>query len=105
MAPELIKRQPTDQRLDVFSFAVSCYEMFTRQLPWPSGDTLESVLQHVNKPPHDVLEHKPDLDEQVAQAIMKGLEHDPEQRWRTARRMTNEFIAADERIEAAHQSE
>jgi eukaryotic-like serine/threonine-protein kinase len=100
MAPELIKRLPTDQRIDIFSYAVTCFEMFTRQLPWPSADTMESVLQHVNNPPKDIRTLLPDLDEQVAAAIMKGLERDPNQRWRTARRMVNEFIEAEERLQA-----
>lgn len=98
MAPELIKRQPTDQRIDIFSYAVTCFEMFTRQLPWPAADTMESVLQHVNNPPKDIRTLMPDLDEQVAAAIMKGLERDPDQRWRTVRRMVNEFIEAEERL-------
>ncbi len=101
MAPELIKRQSTDQRIDIFSYAVTCYEMFTKKLPWPAADTLESVLQHVNKPPEDIRNFAPKLDEQVAVAIMKGLEREPDDRWRTMRLMVNELIAADERIEAA----
>lgn len=98
MAPELIMRQATDQRLDVFSYAVTCFEMFTRQLPWPTGDTLESVLQHVNKEPHDILEFLPKLDKQVARAIMTGIERDPNVRWRTVRRMLNEFYEAAKRL-------
>ena len=30
MAPELIKRQKTSQQIDVFSFAVTCYEMTSK---------------------------------------------------------------------------
>jgi len=99
MAPELIKRQPTDQRIDIFSFAVTCYEMFTQTLPWPSADTLESVLQHVNNPPEDIRKIKPDLDEQLAACIMKGLERNPDDRWRTMRRMVNELVEIDERLQ------
>lgn len=98
MAPELIMRQPTDQRIDIFSYAVTCFEMFTRQLPWPSADTMESVLQHVNKPPHDLSLLCPHLDKQVAQAIMTGLERDLNVRWRTVRRMLNEFYEAAKRL-------
>ncbi len=98
MAPELIKRQRTDERIDIFSYAVSCFEMFTRKMPWPPGDTLEAVMQHINKPPRDIRELVPDLDEQVAAAIMKGLEPDPDRRWRSARKMADEFRAAGERL-------
>jgi serine/threonine protein kinase len=100
MAPELIKRLPTDQRIDIFSYAVTAFEMYSKNFPWPSGDTLESVIQHVNNPPHDIREFCPDLDKQVADTIMKGLEADLNVRWRTMRRMVNEFIAAYERLYA-----
>ena len=33
MAPELIKRQTADQRLDIFSYAVTCFEMYTKRYP------------------------------------------------------------------------
>jgi serine/threonine protein kinase len=101
MAPELIKRLPTDQRIDVFSYAVTCFEMFSKQLPWPSSDSLETVLQHVNSPPRDLKKLVPDLDDQLAAMIMKGLERNPEDRWRTTRRMVNELREAAERLAAA----
>ncbi|MBO7722513.1 MAG: serine/threonine protein kinase, partial [Thermoguttaceae bacterium] len=37
MAPELIRRHPTSEKLDVFSFGVTMYELCTRQLPWPTA--------------------------------------------------------------------
>lgn len=98
MAPELIKRQRTDQRIDVFSYAVTCYEMFTRRMPWPAGDSFESVLQHVNNPPDDVRDYAPDIDAQVADAIMKGLERRPEDRWPAVLPMVEEFRQAARRL-------
>lgn len=100
MAPELIKRQPTDERIDIFSYAVTCFEMFTKQLPWDSGDTLESVLQHINSPPRDIKKYAPKLDDQICQAIMKGLERDPRDRWQTVREMIVELRSAAERLRA-----
>ena len=100
MAPELIKRQATDERIDIFSYAVTCFEMFTKQLPWDSGDTLESVLQHINSPPRDIKKIAPKLDDQVCQAIMKGLERDPRDRWQSVREMINELKSAAERLRA-----
>lgn len=98
MAPELITRQTTDNRIDIFSYAVTCYEMFTGRLPWPAADTLESVLHHVNQPPEKIKIHAPDLDDQIAQTIMTGLRRDPNDRWRTVRRMVNELREAGERL-------
>ncbi|WP_437201209.1 serine/threonine protein kinase [Planctomicrobium sp. SH664] len=98
MAPELIKRLPTDQRIDIFSYSVTCYEMLTKKLPWPASDSMESVTQHVNNPPKDILTYAPQLDQQVAETIMKGLERDPDRRWRTMRKMVNELRDAAVRL-------
>jgi serine/threonine protein kinase len=104
MAPELIKRQKTDERIDIFSFAVSCFEMYSRMMPWPAGDTLESVMQHINKSARDIRELVPDLDEGVAAAIMKGLELNPDRRWRSARQMTDALREAGRRLGQLAQS-
>lgn len=45
MAPEVVRRKPTDHRLDIFAFGVSMYEMFSFELPWycGSGDGLAAM--------------------------------------------------------------
>ena len=87
MAPELIKRQTTDQRLDIFSFAVTCFEMYAKKLPWDSAESLEAIVQHINKPPNDIRTYVPGIDEEVATTIMKGLEREPQGRWQTMEEM------------------
>jgi serine/threonine protein kinase len=83
MAPELIKRQRTDQRIDIFSYAVTCYEMCARKLPWEAAETLEAVVQHINSPPIPLQTLARDIHPVIAQTIMKGLEVRPEDRWQT----------------------
>lgn len=83
MAPELIKRQRTDQRLDIFSYAVTCYEMYAKRLPWEAAETLDAVVQHINTPPEDLKQHAPGIDPRIAATIMKGLAIDPRDRWQT----------------------
>jgi len=97
MAPELIKRQTTDQRLDIFSYAVSCYEMYTRRFPWEAAQTLEAVLQHINKPPLNLSTLLPTIDKQVSAAIMKGLAANPDERWKNVSDMVAEFHEAESR--------
>jgi serine/threonine protein kinase len=101
MAPELIKRQRTDQRIDIFSFAITCFEMYCKELPWPSitGVTLEMMLKRINTKPRDIRELVPDLDDQIAKAIMRGLEAEPQNRWQTATEMVSELRQAHHRLE------
>jgi serine/threonine protein kinase len=100
MAPELIKRQRTDQRIDIFSYAVTCYEMFTRRYPWEAGETLEMAMQHINSPPVQIETLVPGIDKQVAEAIMKGLATNPSDRWQRIEDMIDQFREARERLEA-----
>lgn len=81
MAPELIKRQKTSQKIDIFSYAVTCYEMLTKRLPWKAAETLDAVLQHINTPPDPIHKLLPNINPQLADTIMKGLELYPQDRW------------------------
>jgi serine/threonine protein kinase len=102
MAPELIKRLPTDERIDIFSYAVTAFEMFSKQLPWKAtnNDSFESVVQHINTPPKDLKKFVPDIDDQVSRAIMKGLEREPRDRWPSIRKMVDELEAAGRRLKS-----
>jgi serine/threonine protein kinase len=103
MAPELIKRQRTDQRIDIFSYSVTCFEMYCKELPWPSitGATLEMMLKRINQKPRDIRELVPNLDDQIAKAIMRGLESDPRDRWPTVSEMLAELRQAYHRLEVS----
>ena len=98
MAPELIKRQQTDHRIDIFSYTVTIYEMFTRKLPWDATETIDTVLQRINKPPRDIRELTPDMDEEIAETIMRGLKSYPPDRWSSARQITERFRDAERRL-------
>ena len=104
MAPELIKRQKTDQRIDIFSYSLTCYEMLTKSLPWDAGETLDAVLQHINSPPKDIRLSVPKLDEQLAETIMRGLAMHPDDRWSTMGEMLTELRTAQKRLQSARQS-
>ncbi len=102
MAPELIKRQRTDQRIDIYSYSVTAYEMYTRRLPWDvaAQETLETVLQHINKPPTPIKQLAPNIHPLVAETIMKGLLPNPDQRWQTIDELLIPLRKAHEEIEA-----
>ncbi len=98
MAPELIKRQPTDQRIDVFSYAVTCYEMYTKRHPWDAAMTIDAVMQHINKPPIPIKDLCPRMDDEIAEIIMKGLEANPGERWQSMDEMVVALRKAESRL-------
>lgn len=80
MAPELVKRQKTDQRLDVFAFGVTAYEMCTFELPWERGSTGQVAMSHATRPPVDIREYRPQIDQRLAAAIHAAIEPNVEKR-------------------------
>lgn len=105
MAPELIKRRPTDQRIDIFSYAMTCYEMYTRRLPWDyTAETLDAVVQHINVPPKHIEQFVPGIDEEIADIIMQGIATDPHDRWRTMTQMVGRLEEVRQRVETAESS-
>ena len=81
MAPEIVRRRSTDQRVDVFSFGVTCYHMITFELPWNTTDTTgKAALQHDTAPPIEILDLRPDLDTTLANAIMSAIKANVDQR-------------------------
>lgn len=91
MAPELVKRQRTDQRIDIYSYAVTCYQMCANHLPYPPGKNLATIVKNLNRPPLDIRQFAPDLSGEIAGVIFKGLEKNPDDRWQTAKEMTDAF--------------
>ena len=68
MAPELVRRRKTDQRLDIFAFGVTAYEICTFELPWLPGDTGLAAMAH-DTPPTDIKKYRPRIDPKLAKAI------------------------------------
>ncbi len=102
MAPELMKRKKTDQRIDIFSYAMTCFEMYANRLPWDNtGQTIDLMQQRINTPAADIREFVSDIDEDVAETIMRGLESDPSSRWASASQMVARFRDARNRLEGA----
>jgi serine/threonine protein kinase len=84
LAPELIRRVTTDHRVDLFALGVTAYELFTFNLPWERGESMQTLLSHVNTVGKDPREYLPKMDKATAQFLMKAIERDPNKRYQTA---------------------
>lgn len=83
MAPEQLKRQPFDHRVDIFAYGVTAYELLTYQKPFP-GETPEEVLRSQMDrasffaPPREL---NPDIPPALEKILLRCLENDPEKRY------------------------
>lgn len=98
MSPEIVRRRPTDQRVDIFSFGITCYCLCSFQHPW-QGEILNgrAALHHDTSPPTELRERCPNIDPRLSRAIMHAL--NPKAEERTAD--MQQFLQATSSVEKA----
>lgn len=84
LAPELIKRTSTDHRVDLFALGVTAFEVFTFNLPWEKGQSLETIMSHINQAGRNPKELNPDLDDATVAFLLKAVERNANNRFQTA---------------------
>jgi serine/threonine protein kinase len=84
LAPEVIKRLPTDRRVDLFALGVTAYEVFCGTLPWDKAQSVQTLMNHMNQPGKHPREHRRDLDDETAAFLVKAVERDPNRRFQSA---------------------
>ena len=65
MAPELMKREQIDERIDIFAFGVMAFEFLTDRLPYDANNATHMMLQRINTDPLDPAVVKPQLSEEL----------------------------------------
>jgi eukaryotic-like serine/threonine-protein kinase len=88
LAPEIIKRQTTDHRVDVFALGVTAYEIFTGSLPWERALSSEETLRkHLNVPPREPQQLNPDLDDDISRILSRAISREVTGRFPTVETM------------------
>ena len=94
MAPEVVRRKPTDRRLDIFAYGVSMYELFAFDLPWQRGSDGRAAMAHGLKAPPPLRKFYPKIDPVLEAAIHKCMEANPDNRFQTI----TQFLKAISRV-------
>jgi serine/threonine protein kinase len=81
MAPELIRREPIDERIDIFSFGVLAFELLTDRLPYPATNSSTTMLQRLNNEPLDAAKVKPKLSDELCDLLHKLTAPKQDDRW------------------------
>jgi serine/threonine-protein kinase len=84
LAPEILRREPSDYRVDIFAFGIVAYEVLTGHWPFESSEVHQTpMLKVLNVKPVPVEKRVPAVPAEVATMIMRCLEKE------TAKRPTN----------------
>jgi serine/threonine protein kinase len=89
MAPEVVRRRATDQRLDIYSFGASIYELFAFELPWQRGTDGRAAMGHGQHDMPPLRKYYPKIDRTLEAAIMKCVEPEPDNRWQSMTQFLN----------------
>ncbi len=93
MAPELIRREPTDERLDIFAFGAMAFEFLTDRLPYDAtgANTLAMMLQRINQDPLDPAKANPNLPPELSDVIRKLIARRRAERWPSLANLADAF--------------
>jgi serine/threonine protein kinase len=83
MAPELIDRDPVDERTDIYSLGITAFEICTGFRPFPGPGIGEILISHQEKPLPDPRSLKPDLPSAFNDFLQKATQKDPAERHQT----------------------
>jgi len=91
MAPEQVRHQPVDRRVDVYALGVVLFELLTFRRAF-AGNSLEEIAEAVlDKPVPLVHEVNPDVPVALSEIVASAMHRDAEQRTRSARRLGQEL--------------
>jgi serine/threonine protein kinase len=83
MAPELLRREATDEKIDIFSFGVTMFEFFTGKIPYDMSitDPMSMMRQRINGTPTKLEAVAPHLPAELCELVNKTLAKRPKDRW------------------------
>jgi serine/threonine protein kinase len=81
LSPEQASGKPVTPATDVYSLGVVMFELLTAEVPFPGENFVAVAMKHINEPPPDLRELRPDVPLRLIAAIERALEKDPARRF------------------------
>jgi serine/threonine protein kinase len=92
MAPELLRREPKDERIDIFSWGATAFEFLSNgRQPYEISsdmDQMASLRMRINSSPRSLAKVAPHLPPAVIEVVDRALARRPDDRWPTAARVS-----------------
>jgi serine/threonine protein kinase len=84
MSPEQLNGEKATTRSDIYSVAVTLYEVLTGRLPFTGATNYEIMLGHLQRTPVTPTEANAVIPRAVSEAVMRALSKKPQERFATA---------------------
>ncbi|HEX6644065.1 MAG TPA: protein kinase [Gemmatimonadales bacterium] len=85
MSPEQAAgEREIDGRSDLYSLGIVTYQMLVGELPFTAPTVAGILMKQITEPAPDLRTRRSDIPEDLALAVLRCLEKDPENRWPTA---------------------
>ena len=92
MSPEQIRdAKDVDGRADIYSLGVMAFQMLTGKLPYTASNPGALLIAHMQQPAPDPRSLRAELPDDIAAAVLKALEKDPNDRFTSMAAMAEAF--------------
>jgi serine/threonine-protein kinase len=92
IAPEQIRSAGNvDHRADIYALGIMLFQMLTGQLPFKNDNPGMVMMAHLQTPPPDPRQLRPDLPEPLALAVLQALAKNPDERFGSAGELARIF--------------
>jgi len=101
MSPEQVASSKVDGRSDLYSAGIMFYELVAGQPPFTAGEAdgpFTLMAKHVQAPPKPPSVHRPGLDLELEEVILKSLSKRPEDRFQTGQEFDDATARVADRI-------
>ncbi|HEY0715925.1 MAG TPA: serine/threonine-protein kinase, partial [Polyangia bacterium] len=87
VAPEQVRGEPIDARVDLFSLGITMFSLLTGEHPYRRDNEVATLNAIANADPPDVRTLRPDISEPTAAVVRKAMARDKNQRFQSAAEM------------------
>jgi len=94
MSPEQLAGKKIEGRSDLFSLAVSLYQMLSGKLPFEGESMAQLMFKSANEPPTPISSVNPDVPAGLVAFLERALAKDPDQRFQTGEEFAGALRAA-----------